>query len=973
MLFFCWASLALWGQAPDSVEFFEKKIRPLFAKNCYACHASNTPTAQGGLRLDTPAGILKGGNSGALIDREKPENSILLRAISHEEKDLKMPPGKALPDEAIADIEDWVFAGAVLPKEEAKQASGKRPKLWSLQPLAAPAGSIDSFVVAKLREKGLSLSKAADKRTLLRRLSFDLTGLPPSKAELDAFAADASPSAYERAVDRLLASPHYGERWGRHWLDVARYADSANDAVNNSQKYPWSYTYRDWVIRSFNEDLPYDQFVQYQLAADRIPKLPTKHLAALGFLTLGREFPKNVPETIDDRIDAVTRGFLGFTVACARCHDHKYDPIPTRDYYSLYSIFVNTKLPDEYPLLSAAGVAKAKDKAYLDRLAKAREAQKEYQVRRHRELLAFFRSQEEQYRKAAADADKLNALEVEEMTKDRQLNSYILSRWRRHRKDAAALPDPLDIPLRDFALMYTEGDSNNSRDLRNRYNFSLVQYAYDGAAPRGMTLQDVDEPKPVHVFLRGNPSNPGALAPPRFLTALAGEDATLFRDGSGRLELVRAIVDSKNPLTPRVMVNRVWAHYFGNGLVRTPSDFGFRGEAPTHPELLDRLAIDFVASGWSLKTLHKRIVMSATYRQSSDSVPAAEAVDPENLLLWRAPRKRLEVEALRDSMLVASGQLKREVGGLPFPLDARPSVPRRTVYAFLERGKVPASLAAFDFAPPDQHAPMRFVTTVPQQALYFLNSAFVAEQAAFLAARVKGKPPRAAIASLYEYTFGRGPSEKEVAAGLRFTSMPEETRVPANPGPWRYGYGEYDATKQAVMHFTEFGVFTNESWQEAATLPSVKSGMARLTSRGGEPAGNGTQSVTRRWIAPASGALRIEGALRHNQSAIVYGDGVRGRIVSSRRGLLGEYFANGKSVDTNAKLESVEAGETIDFLVDNWKDPERDGFAWAITLKMDGKLWTAKEEFSGPAAPKLDVWARYAQVLLQTNEFAFID
>ncbi len=961
------------AQSPESVDFYETKIRPLFAKNCYACHASNTPTAQGGLKLDSPSGILKGGNSGPLIDKEKPENSVLLRAISHEDKDLKMPPGKALPDEAIADIEDWVYAGAPLPKEEPKEAKAKQLKLWSLQALAAPPGTIDSFVRAKLRDKSLEPSKPAGKRTLLRRLSYDLTGLPPTKAELDAFATDTSPAAYEKAVDRLLASPHFGERWGRHWLDVARYADSANDAVNNSQKYPWSYTYRDWVIRSLNEDLPYDRFVLYQLAADRIPKLPGKHLAALGFLTLGREFPKNVPETIDDRIDAVTRGFLGFTVACARCHDHKYDPIPTRDYYSLYSVFVNTKVPDEFPMLAPAKTMSAKDKAYQARLTRAREAQKEYQIRRHKELLTFFSSQAEAYKKAAVDADKLNALEVEEMTKDRQLNSYMLARWRQHRKDPAAMPDPLAVPLSDFALMYTEGDSNNSRELRNRYNFALVQYAYDGAAPRGMALEDLAQPKPVNIFLRGNPSNPGAPAPPRFLTALAGEDAPIFREGSGRLELARAIIDPKNPLTPRVIVNRIWAHYFGNGLVRTPSDFGFRGDAPTHPELLDRLAIDFIASGWSLKSLHKRIVMSETYRQSSDGSPAAEAIDPENHLLWRMPRKRLEIEALRDSMLVASGQLKRELGGLPFPLDARPSVPRRTVYAFVERGKLPAALSAFDFASPDQHAPMRFVTTVPQQALFFLNSPFVAEQATHLAKRVRSQEPRAAVKAIYEHVFGRVPSESELAAGLRFTaeaSTPSETPAPS---VWRYGVGEYDDAKQGVIAFTEFPVFTNESWQGADILPAPNSGIARLTARGGDPVGNGTQAVIRRWVSPASGTLKIEGSLRHNQSAVVYGDGVRGRIVSSRRGLLGEFFANGKSVETAAKIENVEPGDIVDFLVDNWNDPERDNFAWGLVLEMGGKEWSPKEEFRGPPAQKLDVWARYAQVLLQSNEFAFVD
>lgn len=966
------------AQSPESAEFYEAKIRPLFAKNCYACHASNTPTAQGGLKLDSPGGILKGGNSGPLIDKEKPENSILLRAISHEDKDLKMPPGKALPGEAIADIEDWVFAGAPLPKEEpkqamAKQAMAKQPKLWSLQALAAPPGDIDSFIRAKLAEKNLTPAPPASKRTLLRRLSFDLTGLPPAKAELDAFEADNSPRAYEKAVDRLLASPHFGERWARHWLDVARYADSANDAVNNSQKYPWSYTYRDWVIRSLNEDLPYDKFVLYQLAADRIPKLPSKHLAALGFLTLGREFPKNVPETIDDRIDAVTRGFLGFTVACARCHDHKYDPIPTRDYYSLYSIFVNTKLPDEFPPLAPIKAMSAKDKAYHERLARAREAQKEYQIRRHKELLAFFTSQAEAYKKAAADAEKLNALEVEEMTKDRQLNSYMLARWRQHRKDPVAMPDPLAAPLSDFALMYTEGDSNNSRELRNRYNFALVQYAYDGAAPRGMALEDLPQPKPVSVFLRGNPSNPGAPAPPRFLTALAGEDSPVFREGSGRLELARAIVDPKNPLTPRVIVNRIWAHYFGQGLVRTPSDFGFRGDAPTHPELLDRLAIDFMAGGWSLKTLHKRIVMSETYRQSSDSSAAAEAIDPENHLLWRMPRKRLEIEALRDSMLAASGQLKRDLGGLPFPLDARPSVPRRTVYAFVERGKLPAALSAFDFASPDQHAPMRFVTTVPQQALFFLNSPFVAEQATYLAKRVQAQQPRAAVQAMYEYVFGRLPSEAELAAGLRFTSESSATQDTPAPSVWRYGFGEYDDAKQGVIAFTEFPVFTNESWQGAAILPTTKSGIARLTARGGEPVGNPTQAVIRRWVSPAAGTVQIEGSLRHNQSAVVYGDGVRGRIVSSRRGVLGEFLVNGKAVDTKASIENVEPGDTIDFLVDNLSDPERDGFQWSPVMKMGAKQWSAKEEFRGPPPMKLDVWARYAQVLLQSNEFAFVD
>jgi hypothetical protein len=958
---------------PAQFEHFETRIRPVLAANCYGCHSAAAPVPQGGLQLDSVEGIRRGGNSGPLFEAGKAEGSLLLRALSHRDKTLKMPPGKPLEAAAVAEFEKWIAAGAPMPEGGKPEAAGG-VKLWSLQPVKPSSRSIDELIGEKLREKGLRMSPEADRRTLIRRAYFDLTGLPPSAGEIEAFVADQSPKAYERLIDRLLASPHYGERWGRHWLDVARYADSANNAVNQGQFYAWSYTYRDWVIRAFNEDMPYDRFVTYQLAADRMKGEDPKHLAALGFLTLGREFPKSFPETVDDRIDVVTRGLLGLTVACARCHDHKYDPVPARDYYSLYSVFSNTRPPEDLPLLATSFTAGEKDRMYLSRLEKIRESFHEYRRRRHGEMLAFFRSQETEYRKAAKDSAGMTAPEVEELARDRQLNLHVVNRWRKHLGDAAAMPDPLAIPLEDFALIYTEGDSNNSRDFQTRYNAVLSQYSYDGAPARAMALEDVPDPKPAHVFVRGNPNHPGALAPARFLSAIAGQDAPLFRDGAGRLDLAKAIVDPGNPLTARVFVNRVWMHHFGAGLVRTPSDFGRRGDPPTHPELLDKLAADFAASGWRVKRLHREIMLSAAYRQASGDVEEARRIDPENLLLWRMNRRRLEIEALRDSMLAAAGRLSPEMGGRPFLLTAQPSEPRRTVYGFVERGRVPAAFLAFDFASPDQHAPMRYVTTVPQQALYFLNSPFVAEQAAHLAGRVNRADPNEGIREMYRRVFGRDPEAAEREAGLRFLQAGggEEAAGPA-ASAWRYGIGRFDEAAGRIAGFREFPTFTGDAWQGGSALPAEGFGKAVLRAAGGEPGESPEQAVVRRWISPVRGTVTIEGTLRHAQAAIKYGDGVRGRIVSSRLGVLGSWTVTGKAEETKVTAEGVEPGETIDFHVDSNQDYERDGFTWSPVVKAAGREWAAKEGFRGPPAPKLDVWARYAQALLCTNEFAFVD
>jgi hypothetical protein len=955
------------------LEHFEKKVRPVLAAKCYACHSRAAAAPQGGLLLDSAAAIAKGGNSGAVLIAGDPDRSLLLAAIGHKDKKLAMPPGSKLPPDVISDFETWIREGAALPLDlEPKAASG--PALWSLRapkkitPPSAGEGwarnDIDRFIASALSAKSLEPSPEADRRTLIRRATYDLTGLPPSAEEIEAFERDPSPGAYERLIDRLLASPRYGERYARYWMDVARYADAVNNSVNTGLKFPWSYTYRDWVIQAFNEDLPYDKFVLYQIAADRIPDVEPRHLAALGFLSLGREFPKSYPETVDDRIDAVTRGFLGLTVACARCHDHKYDPISAKDYYSLYGIFANIRQPLELPRIGTAEES-ARQAEYQQRLERIREDYERYRKRRHAEMVKFFEEHAAEYEKAAIDSEGLSATDVEELARDRQLNLHVLQRWRKSMKgEPFTGKTPGDVPLDEFELIYTEGDSNNTRALRNRFQVMQAQWAYDGAPPHAMALEDPPKIEPAHVFLRGNPNNPGAPAPPRNLSCLGGSDE-VFRDGSGRWELAQKIASPDNPLTARVAVNRMWMYHFGAGLVRTPSDFGTRGDAPTHPELLDYLAAQFIESGWSTKALHRLIMTSAAYRQASVDREDGRKADPENLLLWRMNRRRLDIESLRDSMLLAAGLLDLRMGGVPESLTAQPSSARRSVYGYIERGRVPAMLSAFDYPPPDQHAPMRFVTTVPQQALFFLNSPFVAEQARFLAARTSGSPDER-IQALYRFALGRPPQPQELEAGRRFLASTKDTGAELDASAWRYGVMGQDG-------FVEFPVFDENRWQGGHALPAEKFGKALLRATGGEPGEGQAQAVVRRWVSPASGQITIEGTLRHNQGAVPYGDGVRGRIASSRLGGLASWVVNGSSAETKLAGIEVEKGDTIDFIVDWRSDPENDAFSWAPVVRLNDRTWDAKADFAGPAPMPLSAWERYAQVLFQTNEFAFVD
>jgi hypothetical protein len=724
--------------SPQALEFFESKVRPILADRCFRCHGPEKQKA--GLRLDSREGMLKGSESGPVIVPGQPEASLVIKAIL-QQGDLKMPPDEKLPAEAIASISEWIKAGAPWPGNNiaAGPAVESWKTHWAFQPvtkLAPPAvqhagrvhSPIDAFILAELEKHGLTLAAPADKRTLLRRATFDLIGLPPTPEEIEAFESDSTPDALARVIDRLLASPHYGERWGRHWLDVARYADTKGYVFEEERRYAYAYTYRDYVIRAFNDDLPYDQFIAQQLAADQLDAearavgedTDPKVLAAMGYLTLGRRFLNNQHDIIDDRIDVTTRGLLGLTVACARCHDHKFDPIPTKDYYSLYGVFSSSTEPKELPLLGEP--PDTPEYHAFDKELKARQqAVADYQVKNKAELDANNRKFK----------DALRALE----------------------KKVKAL-----------------------------------EASSPGAPPRAMILQDLPKPREPRVFLRGNPGNAGPAVPRQFLGFLSGENRLPFKNGSGRLELAHAIAAPDNPLTARVLVNRLWLHHFGNGLVRTPSDFGLRSEPPSHPALLDYLASCFVEDGWSLKKLHKLIMLSSVYQQGSIPTGDTTKLDPENRLLSHMTRRRLDFEALRDSLLFVSGQLDTTMGGPAVEMfEAKPSK-RRTVYGFIDRQNLPGMLRTFDFASPDASNPQRYETTVPQQALYLMNNNFVLDQARGLLKRPElagVQDTEVRVRKLYRLLLGRAPTAAELALAERFLAAGEANgTASATLTPW---------------------------------------------------------------------------------------------------------------------------------------------------------------------------------------------
>ena len=749
----------------DDLKFFETKIRPVLTEQCFKCHSHTADRVKGGLMLDSREAVRHGGKSGLAIVPGKPDDSTLIQAIRYTDPDLRMPPeehGGQLTDQQIADFTEWVRRGAPDPRVPGSLAGGKfyggvGKAHWSFQPVKKPAvpavkdtswvqSPVDNFILAKLEAVDLHPNPRTDQRTLIRRVTFDLTGLPPTEPEIQRFIADRSPDAYARVVDRLLASPHYGERWARYWLDVARFSDTKGDPPKrNDPRYPHAWTYRDYVINAFNSDKPYDQFIIEQLAADRLvaedeknalakkqePPVDRRMLAALGFLTLGNQFDGRRDDVIADQIDVTTKAFLGLTVACARCHDHKFDPIPTKDYYSLYGVFANSVEPQRVVQQPTLFTKAPKTPELLDYVAKEQELQK----------------------------------------KEADLQQRYLDFRRDRNRD----------PQQRRELVRAEG-------LLQR-QIGDLEIEHPGAPARANVVVDAPRSRDFPVLVRGETQNKGPEVPRRFLAILSPDPShrAVWNKGSGRRELAHAIADPKNPVTARVLVNRLWQQHFGVGFVPTPDDLGNMSAPPTNPELLDWLAVRFVESGWSIKQLQRTIVLSNTYCQGSDANPAAVALDPENKSLWRANLRRLDFEEVYDSLLAIAGTLDRTVGGKSIMPASDNFGKRRSLYTYIDRRNPPELLTQFDFPNPDTPSGKRYDTTVPQQSLFLMNSPLVIETARQLTHRpefTELKSDADRVTSLYLAIFQRPPDEQERSLGLRYiSSNPAGTALEVSEPP----------------------------------------------------------------------------------------------------------------------------------------------------------------------------------------------
>jgi len=904
--------------SPEQSEFFESRIRPLFGAKCYSCH---TESKLGGLRLDTATNLLAGGKSGTVVIPGKPAESILIQRVKEKDPDRRMPRGGSLSDAEIQDLEKWVGMGAPwpsVPKELGPTARQK--KFWSFQPIqkveppkvreaAWVQSPIDSFILAKLEAKAMKPARQATKLELIRRATFDLTGLPPTPQEIDNFVADPSPQAYAKVIDRLLASPHYGERWGRHWLDIARYGeDDVRGAVPAGyEPYENAFRYRDWVIEAFNRDMPYDLFVKTQLAADLLDRPDQKALLpGLGLLGLGpwyfdlAEAAQARANEQHDRVDVVTRGFLGLTAGCARCHDHKYDPISTKDYYAISGVFASTDYR-EYPLVPGEAVQdyKAKEKQIKDKEA----ALKEYLNAQSQELASILSFKSARYMTAAwqvlgpAKADAAAAATADGLDKEtlERWVSYLSPQQREHgylkEWDALLKEGGTADRAREVAVRFQTQllavldekkavDSYNNRVLSEAKQKRGAPFAY---LPNGFALYDGDtdncfgvsvvvksldrekyllwsdiagerqvlnrgkkEPGVfvykdkqlerflgeewkdyIHaqnadletakkalparypylqivgessrignlkVHLRGSPYTLGEEAPRRFLPVLEPGNPQPFQHGSGRLELAERI--AAHPLTARVIVNRIWQHHFGRGIVGTPSNFGRMGDKPSEPELLEYLAARFIENGYSIKQLHREIMLSSTYQLSSQLVKENFEQDPDNRLFWRANRQRLDAEAIRDTLLFVAGDLDPGMGGPSQELDLKNT--RRSVYAKVSRFKLDPYLALFDFPDPAMTSEVRNVTNVPLQGLFFMNSPLVSQTAERLSERLgreAGSDEAARIRLAYRLLYGREATDRELELGRAFL------RDNKTPGVWR----EY---QQALLSANEL-IFVN--------------------------------------------------------------------------------------------------------------------------------------------------------------------
>jgi hypothetical protein len=817
-------SVAMLAPTDDSETFFELKVRPVLAGTCVKCHGP--AKASGGLRLDSREAMLKGGESGPAVVPGDPRRSLLIQAIEHEDDSLTMPPDKLLSTAIRTDLALWVRAGAAWPKTATSGRTIEGRKHWAFAPLdASPPpvdptgwalGAVDRWIAAEHKNHGLRPVPPASKRTLIRRATFDLIGLPPAPERVEAFVADQGPDAFERLVDELLASPQYGERWGRYWLDLARYADTAGD--NSDYPIPQARLYRDYVIDAFNADVPYDRFLHEQLAGDILadagpPNDYARRVIATGFIAQAKRFGtfklEDIHQIIEDTLNTTGQVVLGLSLRCARCHDHKYDPITARDYYALYGFFASTKYPfagaeedphpsEFVPLLPREQVQEheARHAAVVSRLKnEIHRAETESDPgRRIHELVAQIGRLEDRSKEAAPPAGPGSCEPGEDLAREVDELKAALAIAK---KQVAALVKPI-------------ADELNRKEGESPIPAHLLAYAVRDGHPADAKIQK-----------GGNPHELGDLAPRGVPQCLDDRPSlTIPQNGSGRLELARWLTSGPpSALTARVMVNRVWQHHFGKPIVATPSDFGLRGTLPTHPELLEWLARDFIASGWSIKAMHRRIMHSKTYQLAATVETANAEADTGNTWYWRFDRHTLDAEALRDTLLVLANRLDpSRPGPHPFPAPASWHFTahhqykavydsnHRSVYLMVQRLHPHPYLAIFNGPDTSMSTAVRDGSSVPLQALFLLNSAFVHDQAARFARSLInercdiGQRLRLAFMRVY----GRPPSATEQDRAMDYIRKYEQALAAEGTATEHREVESWSSLARALLTSNEF-------------------------------------------------------------------------------------------------------------------------------------------------------------------------
>jgi len=948
--------LAEVGQADEPLTF-ERHIRPILKVHCFDCHGANSEL-EGELDLRLRRFMFAGGESGPAIDPGNPAASLLLQRI----REGEMPPGdkKMSPEEATT-IEKWIAAGAITARDEPEQLDpglGITPEereFWSFQPLQRPAvpkiehtdrvrTPIDAFILAKLQENGLGFSADADDLTLLTRAYFDLLGLPPSPDEVVTYSADESPDKYEKLIEMLLASPRYGERWARHWLDVAGYADTEGVTPADADR-PWVYKYRDYVIKSLNADKPFDVFLEEQLAGDELVPQPHKNLAedqieklvATGFLRMAgdgtgsganNDLARN--QTISDTMKIVSSSLLGLSVGCAQCHDHRYDPISQVDYYQMRAIFepaLNCKQwrTPQQRLISLYTDQQRKSAAEIEAEAKKIAAERN-------ELRRKFIEEELEKELTKYPEDLREQLRV----------AYHIAADKRTEDQKLLLKQNPAVNISAGTLyQYNQASANKIKEFDKR--IAEVR-AKKPAEEFVRALTEVPGQVPTtHLFYRGDFKQPQQEVSPAGLTIssplgepfkISPNDDALPTTGR-RLAYARWLFSGSHPLVGRVLVNRMWMHHLGRGIVGTPSDFGSLGLRPTHPKLLDWLAVEFAESGWSLKSLHRKIMLSTVYRQSSQSNPTKAAMDGANRWYWRKPILRLDAEAIHDRLLATSGLLQHQLYGSPTPIETDDTgqtvvsgdSKRRSIYVKVKRSQPLALLKSFDAPVMEVNCDCRPSSTVATQSLMLMNSGFILDQARAFAERVRRE---AGVVAVPEIVFDSSQLLNTVDA-------------------WQFGYGEYDSEQQKIENFTPVPYWTGSAWQGAEKLPAAELGWVTINATGGHP-GDLQHSPIRRWIAPATGTVKITGKLIHGSEN---GDGVSARVVSSRNGLITEWIVRHSDLETLAEGIQVEAGDALDLHVDCRTSVTSDTFGWTVKIELvsaDGKTqtWDSKADFHGP-------------------------